>query len=76
VVADAYQPGAAAGPNAGIAPLPRQRDTFLLPGLNAADAAALFAKSGGEELAVLDNLGNRQVVGLLTEAHLLRRYAE
>jgi chloride channel protein, CIC family len=77
VVADAYQPGADGNTQAPtIAPMLRYRDIFLLPGLNAADAAALFAKSGSEELAVLDNLGNRQVVGLLTEAHLLRRYAE
>jgi CIC family chloride channel protein len=77
VVADAFQPGVeTTGDDMTIAPLVRYRDTFLLPGLNAADAAALFARSGSEELAVLDNLGNRHVVGLLTEAHLLRRYAE
>ena len=77
VVADAYQPQIeASGGDQSIAQLLRHRETFLLPGLNAADAATRFASSGSEELAVLDNLGNRNVVGLLTEAYLLRRYAE
>ena len=35
----------------------------------------MFEKTNSEELAVLDNLGSRNVVGLLTEAYLLRRYA-
>ncbi len=77
LVADAYQPEAANQPApATIAPLLKYRDRFLLPGLNAADAAAMFGKAESEELAVLDSLGSRHVVGLLTEAHLLRRYAE
>ena len=77
VVADAYQPPIeGSGGEQSISQLLRNRETFLLPGLNAADAAARFASSGSEELAVVDNLGNRNVVGLLTEAHLLRRYAE
>jgi len=52
------------------------RDFVLLPSMTAQTAADLFAKSGSEELAVLDSLERRRVVGLLTEAHLLRRYAE
>jgi len=51
-------------------------DWMLLPSTNAEQAADLFAKSGSEELVVVDNLDRRRVVGLLTEAHLLRRYAE
>ena len=77
LVADAYQPRPEGeSPEQTIAPLIRYRDIFLLPGLNAADAADIFRRADSEELAVLDNLGNRNVVGLLTEAHLLRRYAE
>jgi CIC family chloride channel protein len=49
---------------------------MLLPSTNAEQAADLFAKSGSEELVVVDNLDRRRVVGLLTEAYLLRRYAE
>ena len=77
LVADAFQPHVEEEPpDQTIAGLVRYRDTFLLPGLNAADAAPLFQKADSEELAVVDNLGNRNVVGLLTEAHLLRRYSE
>ena len=77
LVAEAYQPQAKEPtPVDTVERLLRYRDRFLLPGLNAADAASLFEKAESEELAVLDNLGNRHVVGLLTEAHLLRRYAE
>ncbi|HZY48582.1 MAG TPA: chloride channel protein [Devosia sp.] len=77
LVADAYQPEIEAkAPDGAIEPLLRYRDRFLLPGLNVADAAQVFQRAESEELAVLDNLGNRHVVGLLTEKHLLRRYAE
>jgi CIC family chloride channel protein len=77
LVADAYQPGIEAHtPDGSIEPLLKYRDRFLLPGLNVADAAKVFEKAESEELAVLDNLGNRAVVGLLTEKYLLRRYAE
>ena len=77
LVADAYQPEIEAkSPDGSIEPLLRYRDRFLLPGLNVADAAKLFEKAESEELAVVDNLGNRAVVGLLTEKYLLRRYAE
>ncbi|GGF48041.1 chloride channel protein [Youhaiella tibetensis] len=75
LVAEAY--GATEGEaEAGntIARLLKYKDRFLLPGLNVADAAAMFEKASSEELAVVDNLGNRQVIGLLTEAYLLRRY--
>ncbi|HVW93322.1 MAG TPA: chloride channel protein [Devosia sp.] len=52
------------------------KDVMLLPSTNAQEAAQLFEKAGSEELAVVDNLDRRRVVGLLTEAYLLRRYAE
>ncbi|MEO8685658.1 MAG: chloride channel protein [Devosia sp.] len=58
-----------------IADLLKYPDHFLVPGLNVADAAAIFEKTGSEELAVVDNITSRKVVGLLTEAYLLRRYA-
>lgn len=77
LVADAYQPQIEAlPPDSTIEPLLKYRDRFLLPGLNVADAAQVFERAESEELAVLDNLGNRNVIGLLTEKHLLRRYAE
>jgi CIC family chloride channel protein len=77
LVADAYQPQMEEkSPDGTIGPLLKYRDRFLLPGLNVADAAQVFQRAESEELAVLDNLGNRNVVGLLTEKYLLRRYAE
>jgi CIC family chloride channel protein len=52
------------------------KDFVLVPSTTAEAAARLFETAGSEELAVVDNLDRRRVVGLLTEAHLLRRYAE
>lgn len=37
---------------------------------------ARFEQSHNEELAVVQSVDNHAVVGLLTEVHLLRRYAE
>ena len=59
-----------------VAVLLRYPDTMLLPSMSAKDAAELFAASNSEELAVVDNAERRRVMGLLTEAYLLRRYAE
>jgi CIC family chloride channel protein len=56
--------------------LAKHPDTFLLPNMNVRTAAELFTRTNSEELAVVDNIQNRRVIGLLTEAHLLRRYAE
>ena len=44
--------------------------------MNAKEAMALFEAAEAEALAVLDGTKTRRVVGLLTEAHLLRRYGE
>jgi CIC family chloride channel protein len=78
LVAEAHRPLPVAEGDAGpptIERLLKYKDRFLLPGLNVADAALMFEKTNSEELAVLDSLGSRNVVGLLTEAYLLRRYA-
>lgn len=75
VVADAYAAGAADG-RADIAPLLRHRDAMLLPSMNVSEAAQLFDAAKAEELAVVDGLKTRRVIGLLTEQYLMRRYAE
>jgi CIC family chloride channel protein len=49
---------------------------MLLPESNVKEAIALFDKTESEALAVVDNLDHRHVLGLLTEAHAVRRYAE
>lgn len=75
VVADAYAPGTAEG-RTDIAPLLRHRDAMLLPSMTVAEAAKRFEAANAEELAVVESLHTRKVVGLLTEQYLLRRYAE
>jgi chloride channel protein, CIC family len=42
--------------------------------MNVREAAAMFDRAEAEALAVVDP--QKQVVGLLTEAYVLRRYAE
>ena len=59
-----------------VAGLLQLADWALLPAMTAQTAADLFLKAGAEELAVVDSFERRRVVGLLTEAYLLRRYAE
>jgi CIC family chloride channel protein len=44
--------------------------------MNIKDAAELFERSEGEALAVVDDALHRRVVGMLTEAYVLRRYTE
>ncbi len=68
-----------AGAGAGethLGSLARLRDQFLTPEMSVKPAAQTFEQSESEALAVLDNAANRRVIGILTEAHLLRRYAE
>ena len=62
--------------DAGIGRFIRNANDFLQPAMNARQAAALFDKSGSDALAVVNNLIERRVVGLLTESHTLRRYSE
>ncbi|WP_209848771.1 chloride channel protein [Rhizobium herbae] len=54
----------------------RNTNDFLLPNMNAKQAAALFDSAESDALAVANNLIERRVVGLLTESHTLRRYSE
>jgi CIC family chloride channel protein len=74
-VPDAHTTSADEG-NPTIATLLRTRNTVLIPLMNAKAAAAIFDKEKAEELAVVEGLKSRKVVGLLTEAHLIRRYSE
>ncbi|MBK1658560.1 chloride channel protein [Paracraurococcus ruber] len=65
----------AAPATATLAELARHANSALLPGTNARDAMKLFEAAEAEALAVVDGPA-RRVLGLLTEAHLLRRYGE
>lgn len=54
----------------------RYKNDVLLATMNAKQAASIFDKLEAEALAVVDNQIERRVIGLLTEAHTLRRYSE
>ena len=52
------------------------QDYMLLPQLTAQEAIASFDRFEAEALAVVDTAEHRQVIGLLSEAHALRRYSD
>ena len=54
----------------------RYGDTTLLPTMTVNEAVAIFDKVEAEALAVVQSPERRRVIGLLSEAHALRRYAE
>jgi chloride channel protein, CIC family len=51
-------------------------DHVLLPQMTAREAIAAFERYEAEALPVVDAVERRQVVGLLSEAHALRRYSD
>jgi CIC family chloride channel protein len=51
-------------------------DHMLLAQLTAQEAVAAFDRFEAEALAVVDSAEHRQVIGLLSEAHALRRYSD
>jgi chloride channel protein, CIC family len=73
LVADAH--AADAGDDRTIADLLTHRDDMLLPGMAVKEAVLAFDRAESETLAVVDSFLDRRVVGLLTEAYVLRRYA-
>jgi CIC family chloride channel protein len=52
------------------------REHMLLPQMTAQEAIAAFDRFEAEALAVVDSAERRQVIGLLSEAHALRRYSD
>jgi len=50
-------------------------DSMLLPGMAIKEAVLAFDRAEAEALAVVDSYLDRRVIGLLTEAYALRRYA-
>jgi CIC family chloride channel protein len=55
--------------------LHHERDV-LLPQMTIKEAISMFEQAEADALAVVDNMESRRVIGLLTEAHALRRYSE
>jgi len=64
------------GAAAGLSKFSRSPDVFLLPQMNIKLAVNNFEQNENEALAVVDNEKERHVIGLLTEAHVLRRYTD
>ena len=73
VVADAH--AAEAEPDQSIKNLLHHREDMLLPGMAVKEAVLAFDRAEAEMLAVVDSFPDRHVVGLLTEAYVLRRYS-
>jgi chloride channel protein, CIC family len=74
LVADAHAPDVEA-PN-GLIGLLHYRDVVLHPGMNIQEAIAVFDAAEAESLAVVETDGAHKPIGVLTEAHAMRRYAE
>ena len=51
-------------------------DHMVLPQMTAQEAIAAFDRFEAEALAVVDSAERREVIGLLSEAHALRRYSD
>jgi CIC family chloride channel protein len=74
LVAEAHAPEINA--TASVHDLLHNVDHMLLPQMTAQEAIAAFDRYEAEALAVVDTLERRQVIGLLSEAHALRRYSD
>jgi len=48
----------------------------LHPGMNIQEAIAVFDAAEAESLAVVETDGEHRPIGVLSEAHAMRRYAE
>ena len=53
----------------------RHAQDMLFPAMNVREAVAAFDRAEAEALAVVDSDASQRVVGILSEAHVLRRYA-
>jgi len=62
--------------NRSMAEILHQQDVVLLPEMTVKDAIALFEAAEADALAVVDGEDTRQLIGVLTEQHALRRYSD
>ena len=72
-VADAHAPEVSADKS--VKDLLSNAGDVLLPGMAIKEAVQAFDRAEAEALAVVDSYSERRVIGLLTEAYALRRYA-
>ncbi|HEY4833610.1 MAG TPA: chloride channel protein [Bradyrhizobium sp.] len=74
LVAEAHAPDVE--PAKGLAGILHHCDVVLHPVMNIQEAIAVFDAAEAETLAVVEADGEHRPVGILTEAHAMRRYAE
>jgi len=74
LVAEAHAPDVQAAK--GLIDILHYRDVVLHPAMNIQEAIAVFDAAEAETLAVVDTDGEHRPIGVLTEAHAMRRYAE
>ncbi len=74
IVAEAHAPELAA--TAPLRDILRHADHVLLAQMTAQEAITAFDRFEAEALAVVDTGERRQVIGMLSEAHALRRYSD
>lgn len=74
VVAEAHAPDIDAA--RGLVGILHHREVVLHPAMNIQEAIAVFDAAEAESLAVVETGGEHRPVGILTEAHAMRRYAE
>ncbi len=72
-VAEAH--GAEVLPDKSVKDFLHYSDEMLLPGMAVKEAVLAFDRAEAEALAVVDSYLDRRVIGLLTEAYVLRRYS-
>ncbi len=73
-VAEAHAPDIEAA--GGLVGILHHRNVVLHPVMNIREAIAVFDAAEAESLAVVETDGQHRPVGILTEAHAMRRYAE
>ena len=74
LVAEAHAPDLEA--SSCLTDLLHHRDVVLHPVMNIQEAIAVFDAAEAESLAVVETGGEHRPIGILTEAHAMRRYAE
>jgi chloride channel protein, CIC family len=74
LVAAAHAPDLEA-PN-GLIDILHHRDVVLHPFMNIQEAIAVFDAAEAEQLAVVEDDGAHRPIGILSEAHAMKRYAE
>ena len=74
LVAEAHAPDIEA-PN-GLIDILHYRDVVLHPIMNIREAIAVFDAAEAEQLAVVEADGQHRPIGVLSEAHAMKRYAE